>query len=328
MSVSEAKLAANRENAKRAKGPTSESGRRRSSLNSLKHGLCSKTVLTDDEALAQARAEGTSDAQDAYHRWLASQSAILTARLERSATVEKIARNRASLRAEVAWDDDHRLEVVRLAKKLPDNPEEVAEELRGTYHGCEWMISRWSLLAYSAELKGGWTPEQISLAFDLLGTPSEFREGHSPGVALDYLGRATGTPLGPAELARREVGELMGRLELLANLDEADRAVASSDLGNDNAPEVKLARRYETSLHNRLKWCVAQLKEPTPVGLEELATPPAAEVEVEVKSEVEPEPLGLRNEPNAAGERNPNAAAERTQNAEQKSSRLLPVPPE
>jgi hypothetical protein len=234
MSVSEAKLAANRENAKRAKGPTSESGRRRSSLNSLKHGLCSKTVLTDDEALAQARAEGTSDAQDAYHRWLASQSAILTARLERSATVEKIARNRASLRAEVAWDDDHRLEVVRLAKKLPDNPEEVAEELRGTYHGCEWMISRWSLLAYSAELKGGWTPEQISLAFDLLGTPSEFREGHSPGVALDYLGRATGTPLGPAELARREVGELMGRLELLANLDEADRAVASSDLGNDD----------------------------------------------------------------------------------------------
>jgi hypothetical protein len=325
MSVSEARLAANRANAKRSKGPTSEAGRRRSSLNSLKHGLCSKVVLTDDEAEARETAEDASDArgiQDAYHRWLASQAAVLTARIDRSVVVEKIARDRASLRAEVTWDNERRLEVIRLAKGLAENPEEVAEQLRGSYRGCEWMLSRWSMLAYNADQNGGWTPEQLSLAFDLLGTPAEFRGGPCPGVALDLLGRATDQQGSPAELARREGGELMGRLEQLANLDEADRAVAGSDLGNDFAPEVKLARRYETSLHNRLKWCVAQLKEPTPIGLEGLTSTPVAEVaEVEAEAEVEPEPSGLRDEPITAAGRTQHDASGRTQDAPQDSSR-------
>src|SRR5215470_7587538 len=47
--VSDAQLAANKANAQLSTGPTSEEGRRRSSLNSLKHGLTSRTALLPGE---------------------------------------------------------------------------------------------------------------------------------------------------------------------------------------------------------------------------------------------------------------------------------------
>jgi hypothetical protein len=47
-SVSERKLHANRENAKRSTGPTSEAGKRTSRFNSLKHGLLAKRLISRD----------------------------------------------------------------------------------------------------------------------------------------------------------------------------------------------------------------------------------------------------------------------------------------
>ena len=64
-------------------------------------------------------------------------------------------------------------------------------------------MTRWAMLAYSADLKGGWTPEQTRLAFDLLGTPIEFREGHQPGASLDLEGKLVEPADDPASVARR-----------------------------------------------------------------------------------------------------------------------------
>ena len=50
--VSDAKLRANRENAKRSTGPKTEDGKKRSSLNSIRHGLTGQVHVTTDEEMA------------------------------------------------------------------------------------------------------------------------------------------------------------------------------------------------------------------------------------------------------------------------------------
>src|SRR5258708_7845471 len=51
MSISEAQLRANRENAKKSTGPTSIAGRKAVRLNSLKHGFSGHTVVIADHEI-------------------------------------------------------------------------------------------------------------------------------------------------------------------------------------------------------------------------------------------------------------------------------------
>jgi hypothetical protein len=53
--TSPAQQAANARNAQKSRGPTSEEGKRRSSMNAVKHGLTAKTVLLPDEDLGEFR---------------------------------------------------------------------------------------------------------------------------------------------------------------------------------------------------------------------------------------------------------------------------------
>jgi hypothetical protein len=54
--VTPAQLAANRANAQLSRGPISESGKRRSSLNAIRHGLTGRVVLLPNEDIEQYRA--------------------------------------------------------------------------------------------------------------------------------------------------------------------------------------------------------------------------------------------------------------------------------
>ena len=49
MAISEAKLEANRRNSLRSTGPTSDSGKSRSRLNAVKHGMRAATLVLLDE---------------------------------------------------------------------------------------------------------------------------------------------------------------------------------------------------------------------------------------------------------------------------------------
>ena len=49
MSISEAKLEANRANAAKSTGPTSKAGRARAAQNAIKHGLCSTFIVLESE---------------------------------------------------------------------------------------------------------------------------------------------------------------------------------------------------------------------------------------------------------------------------------------
>ena len=117
------------------------------------------------------------------------------------------------------------------------------------------------MLARAADANDGqWTPDQVALAFHLLGTPREFREGHRPGDLLDVEGRVIESGEDRAAFARREIARLIERRDVASELDEVDKALTEVDLFDGANPELKKLRRYEATLHNRLRWCLAELR--------------------------------------------------------------------
>jgi hypothetical protein len=256
MIVSEVRIAANRRNASRSTGPKTEEGKKHSRANALKHGLCASVVVAEDVTLVQQRASDWFDAlkpQNEYQSWLVNEVAILSLRIDRCERMERRARDLKAMRAELCWEDDRRLEAVRLGGLLPKQPGEVVEELRRTPQGCEWLMTRWAMLAHTADVKKSWTPDQSRMAFDLLGTPIEFREGVKPGAALDLEGRLIESADDPAAVARREIAALKERRELVEGLDEVNQALAVADLNDQDDPELRRLRRYESTLHRRLR---------------------------------------------------------------------------
>src|SRR3954454_5049711 len=267
MIVSEARLAANRRNAARSTGPKTEEGKQRSRANALKHGLCASVVVAEDAKLVQRRASDWFDAlkpQNEYHSWLVDEVAVISLRIDRSERMERRARDVKAMRAELCWEDDRRLDAVRLGGLLSKRPDEVVEELRRTPQGCEWLMTRWAMLAHTADVKASWTPEQSRMAFDLLGTPIEFREGVKPGASLDLAGRLIESADDPAAVARREIEALKQRREVVEGLDEVNQALAVADLNDEDDPELRRLRRYESALHRRLRWCLAQFRHESP----------------------------------------------------------------
>ncbi|MFO0907877.1 MAG: hypothetical protein U0794_05865 [Isosphaeraceae bacterium] len=100
---------------------------------------------------------------------------------------------------------------------------------------------------------GGWTEAQFTLAFNLLGIPSELR-GADPWttVGLDS----------PRALVDRELARLddatRGRLEML---DREERALASKANPVVIPPALARVARQEATLLRRLQWVRAELDE-------------------------------------------------------------------
>jgi hypothetical protein len=290
MIVSEARKAANRRNAKRSTGPKTEEGKQRSRANALKHGLCASVVVAEDAKLVRQRASDWFDAlkpQCEFHSWLVDEVAIISLRIDRCERMERRARDLKAMRAELCWEDDRRLDAVRLGGLLSKRPDEVIEELRRTPQGCEWLMTRWAMLARTADVNGKWTPEQSRMAFDLLGTPVEFREGIKPGASLDLDGRLIESADDPAAVARRDIDALKQRRELVEGLDEVNQALAVADLSDEDDPELRRLRRYESALHRRLRWCLAQLRYQSP---HHRAHPSLSRPSWDIQPEAIPEP--------------------------------------
>jgi hypothetical protein len=266
MATSEARILANQKNALLSTGPKTSEGKDRSRANALKHGLCSTVLVTEDLESIKRRADEWYYAlkpQNPHQAWLVDQVAVHSLRIDRSERIERRLRDRAMLRAEIAWDDDRMIEVESIGSKLGRRPSEVTRQLRATPHGCDWLIARWKFLETSAK-GGAWTAEQTRLAFDLLGTPLEAREGRRPGDLVDADGKVLEPAEAAAEVARRELQALAERRERVADLDEADRALVAADQLDSTNAELKKLRRYENTLHGRVRWFIAQIREPSP----------------------------------------------------------------
>jgi hypothetical protein len=268
MIVSENRMEANRRNARLSTGPKTAEGKERSRANALKHGFCASVLVPEDQDAFETRSLQWFYAlkpQNMYHSWLVDKVAIISLRVDRCERMERRVRDKRSLRAELCWDDDRKLEATRLGANIRLNPDETVEALRRTPQGCEWLMTRWAMLAHAADLKKVWTPAQKRLAFDLLATSEEFREEFEPGAALDFEGNVVAGSDDPASVARREVAALRERRDTVEPIDESLQMLAVTDLGDDESdPELKKLRRYEGTLHNRLRWCLAQINEKSP----------------------------------------------------------------
>ena len=269
MKCSEARLAANRRNALLSTGPKTAEGKAVSRANALKHGLCATVCVPEAIEAVNARASDFFDAlrpQNQYQARLVEHVAIWSVRVDRCERSERRVRDKISLRAELFWEDDRKLEVEVLGGQLHHRPAQVVETLRRTPQGCEWLMARWSMLAYSADIhpEHAWDAGQITLAFDLLATPAEFRAGGKPGVVIDSDGRVIESADDLVVVARRQVAELKERRAEVEGLDEAERTLAIVDLSNDNDPELKRLRRYEMHLHRQVRWAVNEIRKDWP----------------------------------------------------------------
>jgi hypothetical protein len=195
--------------------------------------------------------------QNYYHCWLLDQIAATSVRIEHLSRVERRARDRVVLRSQLFWDDDRRLDAETLGGGLASAPVQVVNQLRRTPHGCDWMIDRWARLARVADANKPWDQARISIAFDLLGTPAEDRDGIL-GEVIDQEGRVVSSPRNGAELARREIAALQTRKEEVAGLDVLDRALTEADYMSEPTPEIRQIRRRNAELHRYLKWYVSQ----------------------------------------------------------------------
>jgi hypothetical protein len=263
MICSQARIEANRRNAARSTGPKTEEGKARSRANALKHGLCGSIVVPESADDIQARALDLYNAfkpYTGYQAWNIDRAAILQIRIERVERMERRIRDKISLRAELTWDDDRKLEAEVLGGTLAKRPPEVVEMLRRTPQGCDWLMARWALLAHAADTQDGqWTAEQTELAYDLLATPSMFRTG-KPGASVDFEGRVIDPADDSAAVARRMVSELKEHRAVVADLDEVDRALMEADLDHETSSELRRLRRYESAMHGRLRWTIKQMQ--------------------------------------------------------------------
>ena len=268
MIISEARIAANRRNALNSSGPKTEAGKARSRANALTHGLTSTIVPhpENDCQIVQARARDWAESfgsQEGFEGWVADQVAGLTWKIDRAERIEVELRGKHVARAGVCWDDDRRLEVEVLAAKLAKTPPEVVERLKRTAHGCDWLIHRWAMLGHIAEMRRPWTDPQRTLAFNLLGTPLEFRDRCEPGERIDLdnsNNNLASTLARPLDLARSQIEALKARRDELEELDELDHAMACADLADESSPELRRLRRYQGALQRQLRWSLAHIE--------------------------------------------------------------------
>jgi hypothetical protein len=168
----------NRANAAHSTGPKSPDGRRRASLNAMKHGLRAETLalpgedpeelkrISDDwVAYYQPRSPGERAAVD---RCVYSHIQGLRCANFHAATVAEQVR-KASFEWEWACED----EVERLKKMMKADPEEAVRLLKRSALGCRWMLSEWQYLAEALDQNGTWVNSQRDSAIRLCGSRPE-----------------------------------------------------------------------------------------------------------------------------------------------------------
>jgi hypothetical protein len=224
---------------------TSERGREQARANSYQHGFRAKVVFSAE--MAQAIAERTRmleeqfRPQGKYESSLISDMAVARVKLDRAADLLVANADRVVGRARDFWDHDQRERALKLFKRLPKNPPQLAHKLAGTKQGALLLLERWEGLSVAALAAGDWDEPQREMALDMLGTPLELRSS-STVVA------AAGDKEALAALAAREIARLRSRVEqVLGPQDARNQADTIAGLRLADDDETRLLRCYESA---------------------------------------------------------------------------------
>ena len=277
--ISEARLNANRANALKSTGPTSEEGKAISRLNSTTHGLSGNGVSLsafDPDLVAERVAAWTQTQRPTTLRekWLVEQVALATIRIDHCRIEENGLRVQTSQRAAVCWDEERKVDAEAQGAMLHRNPPLMLAKMRRTLQGSVWLRERWVALEAIARLgDGDWDEKQRALAIDMLGVPLKFRESgkHLPagpdGESLAKVARG--------EIVRIDVSIANG----LAYLDDREQKMAEEGVSLVITAPARLLRRYEAEAWKRYWWADRELKAGRPFEISRARNEPKPQPE-------------------------------------------------
>jgi hypothetical protein len=271
MPTSEARIKSNQMNSKRSTGPVSESGKRRSRMNGLKHGLTGAGIVLAEQDVSEvelrnADLQAEFDPKSPMGKILVHRMATLSVRMERSEKQETAATARRVLHAVDDFNQGRLDDADRLLDLLGEEPRINLRKLRKSPEGVDRMIVAWHELRDDLirDPKPLWTASHRERAENLTG----LRIDEAIGSRINVLSKAAWGDFGDlgipedddvdfnihkteargllVELIDAEIAELEAHYETLdfATLD-LDRAQAPDIALFDASREATLARRYE-----------------------------------------------------------------------------------
>ena len=272
MHVSEARLAANKLNGSKSRGPLSPETRAISARNSLKHGLTGNGVVVpegDAEEIARRVEALTLDMKPNTPAGaiLIVQMATLSVRFERAADQETAALAHRVRHAADDFDEERFERAEQLVRALADDPRGNLRKLKKMPEGVELLIDAWLELRsdLTLEPEPDWTPEHFERAAHLLGLKARQARGShlgalSRGVMGDFASLHVDEGGDLDEESRREwcKGQLVEAIDAEIAALEAhyetldfetlaiDRAEAGKRALFDPSKPACLARRYES----------------------------------------------------------------------------------
>jgi hypothetical protein len=286
MVCSTAQLAANRRNAAKSTGPTSETGKSRSRRNALKHGLTGEGVVVPDEDRRAIDERFEAFEADLKPRgpvaqYLARRAATLSVRVERCVRHESAEITRAMLDAGRDEADARADQVDGLVAWLAVDPAEAVRKLRRTPEGIDWLVGAWRDLSTDLNHAGRdrWNEARAERAERLVGRhPGAF--GISKVAALCSAIASNGHLLGPGDLldlsiadrkkaARAEftafIAAEIARLDReKADLDREALARADTAITRalfDASKESVLARKYEATAEREFYRALSRIEQ-------------------------------------------------------------------
>jgi hypothetical protein len=199
--ISQARLEANRRNAKKSTGPRSEEGKRRSSLNAITHGMTARIALLPDEDPAAfdrrmvqwVQRYRPQDDGELFQAERAAYSAWLVQRSQRAQSARLVFKAQTALDEKRNREERESMELALRLFRLPggggqagaqgasqtqdglagdclpeegddaDHPALLVLGLEASEMGCRWLLDRWSELKAVIDDEGpAWqTPERF-----------------------------------------------------------------------------------------------------------------------------------------------------------------------